>query len=78
MIYARAPGYGRGVRKLLVTLAVSAVALTAVACGSETAPEDEVREDAITALSATDTKRFCRTMVTDHFLEEVFGGDLRS
>lgn len=65
-------------RTLLVPLLAAAIALTAVACGSETAPEDEVREDAIAALSATDTRPFCRTMVTDHFLEEVFGGDLRS
>jgi hypothetical protein len=68
------------VRPLLALVLAAALALTAASCGSgsETSPEDEVREAAVAAVGSKDAKRLCRTMVTDHFVEEVFGGDLKA
>lgn len=65
-------------RPFLALVLAAAVALVAVACGSESSPEDEVREAAVAAASTKDSKRFCRNMVTDHFVEEVFGGDVKA
>lgn len=63
-------------RPLLALVLAAAIALTSLACGSETSPEDEAREAAVVALGTKDGKRFCRTLVSDHFLDEVFAGDL--
>lgn len=58
----------------LVLLAALAVALGA--CGGGTSAEDEVREAAIVAGETEDPKVFCRQLVTDRFIDEVFGGDV--
>lgn len=63
-------------RSALTILLVLAAAAALGACGSETPPEDEVREAAIVAGKSEDPKVFCRQLVTARFLDEVFGGDL--
>lgn len=63
-------------RSALTALLILVAAAALGACGSDTPPEDEVREAAIVAGKSEDPKQFCRELVTARFVEEVFDGDL--
>jgi hypothetical protein len=64
------------VRAALTTLLVLLATLALGACGSDTPPEDEVREAAIVAGKSEDPKQFCRQLVSARLVDEVFDGDL--
>jgi hypothetical protein len=49
------------------------------ACGdSGPTPEEEVSEAAVKAAESGNSKAFCRTMVTEHYIQVVFRGDLEA
>lgn len=59
-------------------LAALFAALALAACGSETPPEDEVREAALVVGRTEDPKVFCRELATARLVDEVFDGDLEA
>jgi hypothetical protein len=62
---------------LFTLLATALAALGLAACGdSGPSPEEEVRQAAVRAAESDNSKAFCRTMVTDHYIQVIFGGDL--
>lgn len=65
-------------RSAITTCLVLLAALALAACGSETPPEEEVREAAILTAHTEDPKVFCRQLVTQRFVEEVFDGDRKA
>ena len=65
-------------RSAITTCLVLLAALALAACGSETPPEDEVREAALVAAKSEDPKVFCRQLVSARFVDEVFGGDRKA
>jgi hypothetical protein len=63
------------VRSSLAACFVALGALALGACGdSGPSTEEEVREAVVKAVESEDAKAFCRTMVTDHYLQLVYGG----
>ncbi len=53
-------------------IAIAAVAISA--CGSSgPSTEDEVRDAAVHVIASEDTREFCRRLVSDSYIEEVFG-----
>jgi hypothetical protein len=64
------------VRLSLAIALFLAAAIGLTACGSGASVEDEVREAAEKAVASEKPAAFCRQLVSDRLLEEVFGGDL--
>lgn len=65
-------------RSALGICCAALAALALASCGdSGPTTEEEVREAAVEAIEAKDAKAFCRTMVSAHYIDLVYGGDLQ-
>lgn len=64
-------------RSVLGICCLALAAATLAACGdSGPSTEEEVGAAAVKAIEAKDPQAFCRTMVSAHYLDRVYGGDV--